>query len=72
MRISVEEARANFDKLLEAIRHGEQVTIVENDRPVAEMKPATGPKAAADRLRELRKGVRLGMPGKDAIAQGRL
>lgn len=71
MRISVEEARTNFDKLLEAVRQGEQVTIVENDRPVAELRPASSTEAA-QRLRELRKGNILGMPGKEAIAQGRL
>ncbi len=68
MRITVEEARANFDKLIEAVRNGEQVTIVEDDRAVAEMRR---PSDAARRLRELGKGVTLGVSARQILDEGR-
>lgn len=71
MRISVEEAAKNFAALLDKVRLGEEVTIVDGERPVAMLRPAPSGATPANELYELRKDVSLGMPIAEAITQGR-
>jgi prevent-host-death family protein len=73
------EAKNNLSKLLDMVERGEEVTITRNGKPVArlvEPEPAADnrerARAAAERIRKMRKGRTLGgLKIKDLIEEGR-
>jgi len=80
--IPVYEAKTKFSELLAAVELGEQVTITRRGLPIARMIAAKDFDAqqpsqqavvsgAFARLRELRRGVSLGMDVREAIEEGR-
>ncbi|MBD5800687.1 hypothetical protein AZOA_00870 [Azoarcus sp. Aa7] len=80
--VPVYEAKTKLSELLVAVEHGEQVTITRRGRPIARIIAATETPESGQtqrqrvlgtfaRLRELRKGIRLGMDVRDAIDEGR-
>lgn len=80
--VPVYEAKTKLSELLAAVEHGEQVTITRRGRPIARIVAAAeAPESGQTqrervldtfaRLRELRKGIRLGMNVRDAIDEGR-
>ncbi len=58
------EAKAHLSKLLEAVEHGESITITRNGKPVAELRPVedrrTKAREAIEAIKKLRAGVTLG------------
>jgi len=42
MNVSLQEAQANLPELVRSLAPGEEVLIVDNDRPVARLLPAAG------------------------------
>lgn len=58
------EAKTHLTKLLEKVAHGERICITRRGRPVAMLVPVRGGKrdrkAAAQAIRDQRKGVKLG------------
>jgi prevent-host-death family protein len=73
--IGAYEAKTHLSALLEEVRRGERFTIVKHGVPVALLIPVetrTDPRVAIQRIRELRKGKRLGsLSIRDLIQQGR-
>ncbi|MBT0964143.1 type II toxin-antitoxin system Phd/YefM family antitoxin [Denitromonas iodatirespirans] len=80
--VPVYEAKTKFSELLVAVEHGEQVTITRRGRAIARIISAVDVEVSAEaqrqqvagtfaRLRELRKGVSLGMDVREAIEEGR-
>lgn len=73
------DAKNNLSKLLDMVERGEDVTITRNGKPVARLVAAESDeerraraRAAADRIREMRKGVTLGgISIKELIEEGR-
>lgn len=73
------EAKNNFSKLLDMVERGEEVTITRNGKPVARLiapvvdeERRARAQAAADSIREMRKGVTLGgISIKELIEEGR-
>jgi prevent-host-death family protein len=75
--VSSFDAKTHLSALLERVRKGEEVTITRHGTAVARLSPVTetsnkAPKAAAERIRALRKGVRLtGLTVQKLIKEGR-
>lgn len=80
--VPVYEAKTRFSELLVAVEHGEQVTITRRGRAIARIIAAVDVEVPAEtrrqqvastfaRLRELRKGISLGMDVREAIEEGR-
>ncbi|NWG74982.1 MAG: type II toxin-antitoxin system prevent-host-death family antitoxin [Rubrivivax sp.] len=81
--VPVYEAKARLSELLSQAERGEEITITRHGVPVARLVPPTPPAAgaaAAQRrqvagafraLAELRRGVKLDLPLRQAIEQGR-
>lgn len=70
------EAKTHLSALLERVARGEEITITRHGTPIARLVPATDrradPQAAVEKIRALRKGVRLGrMTVRDLIEEGR-
>ena len=73
------DAKNNLSKLLDMVERGEEVTITRNGKPVARLVAPemdddrrARARAAADRIREMRKGRSLGgLKIKDLIEEGR-
>ena len=73
------EAKNRLSELLDRVQKGEEITITRNGKPVARLvAPADDQerkvqaRAAAERIRQMRKGVTLdGIPIKDLIEEGR-
>lgn len=73
------EAKNRLSELLDRVQKGEEITITRNGKPVARLvAPADDEerkakaRAAAERIRQMRKGVTLdGIPIKDLIEEGR-
>ena len=74
--VGVYEAKTQLPKLLDQVERGKRITITRHGVPVAMLVPAverrTRPvKDVIADLRAFRKGRRLGIPIREAIAQGR-
>jgi prevent-host-death family protein len=73
--IGAGEAKTQLPALLENVRIGERYTITRHGIPIAVLTPAVprgDPRMAIERLRKLRRGVRLdGENIRDLIEQGR-
>ena len=80
--VPVYEAKTRLSELLDAVAKGEQVTITRRGVAVARLVPAAAARRAAASqrqrvaetfalLREQRAGVRLDVPLRDVIAEGR-
>jgi prevent-host-death family protein len=73
--IGAGKAKTQLPSLLENVRKGERYTITRFGIPIAVLTPAipkNDPRTAINRLRELRRGVRLeGENIRDLIEQGR-
>jgi len=77
--VSVTEAKADFDALLERVKAGETIAIARDGKELARMAPPTEQEPKPDvaqlieRYRELRKGVTLGgLSIKALIEEGRM
>ena len=75
--IGAYEAKTHLPALLERVVRGEQITITKHGRPVARLVPVDKPdierrRAAIARIKELRKGLTLGVPIKQLIEEGRM
>jgi prevent-host-death family protein len=77
--VDVCKVKGRLDQLLDLVERGGEVIITRHDRPVARLVPPTAAfdhaeaRAAAKRIREMRKGVTLGgIAIKDLIDEGRL
>ena len=74
--VGVYEAKTQLPKLLDQVARGKRITITRHGVPVAMLVPAVGRQTRpvkdviAD-LRAFRKGRRLGISIREAIAQGR-
>ena len=71
------EAKTYLPALLERVARGEQIIITKHGRPVARLVPVDKPdierrRAAIARIKELRKGLTLGVPVKQLIEEGRM
>jgi len=74
--IGAYKAKTQFSALLERAERGEQITITKHGRPVARLVPIANAdlerrRAAIARIKELRKGLTLGVPVKQLIEEGR-
>ncbi len=73
--IGAYHAKTHLSALLEEVRRGERFTIVKHGVPVALLVPVekrADPAAAIEKIRELRKGKKLGsLSIRDLIQQGR-
>ncbi|HET6467617.1 MAG TPA: type II toxin-antitoxin system prevent-host-death family antitoxin [Geminicoccaceae bacterium] len=63
--VTAYEAKTHFSRLLQRAANGERITITRHGVPVAELGPTAAARqreieAAVERIRELRKGSRLG------------
>jgi prevent-host-death family protein len=76
--VGLSEARTHLSALVARVQRGEEITITKHGVPVARLVPADastrrGPKDAAARIRELRRGLALGELGlRNLIEEGRL
>jgi prevent-host-death family protein len=72
------EAKTHLSALIGRVEHGEEITITKRGVPAARLIPAAAqrradPKAAAARIRELSRGVKLkGYTIRSLIEEGRL
>ena len=78
MEIGAFEAKNKLGQLLDRVEAGEEVVITRRGKPVAKLVPPTPPfdpadaQAAAQEIREMRRGVTLGgLKIKDMINEGR-
>ncbi len=74
--IGAYQAKTHLPALLERVARGEQITITKHGKPVARLVPVAKPdaarrRAAIARIKELRKGLTLGVPVKQLIEEGR-
>jgi prevent-host-death family protein len=75
--VGVYETKTHLPKLLDRVAKGERITITRHGVPVAELVPVTRgrtmtPQAAAEIIRELRKGQRLdGLTVRELVEEGR-
>jgi prevent-host-death family protein len=75
--VSSFDAKTHLSALLERVRKGEEVTITRHGTAVARLSPVTetshkAPRAAAERIRALRKGNRLaGLTVQQLVKEGR-
>lgn len=68
------QAKTHLPRLLDEVEGGATFVITKHGRPVARLTPVRGSTPRRDvvhELQELRRGVTLGMPVKDAIGAGR-
>jgi prevent-host-death family protein len=71
------DAKTHLSALLERVRKGEEITITRHGTAVARLSPVTdtsrkAPRLAAERIRALRKGIRLnGLTLQELIKEGR-
>ena len=72
------EAKTHLSALIEEVERGNEITITKRGTPVARLVPAeatrrNNPQEAADRLRQLRRGIKLGRVSiRSLIDEGRL
>jgi prevent-host-death family protein len=72
------EAKTHLSALIEEVERGNEITITRRGAPVARLVPAdatrrNNPQEAADRLRQLRRGIKLGRVSiRGLIDEGRL
>ncbi len=74
--VGVYEAKTHLPKLLDAVEHGETITITRHGRPIAKIVPLEAPKMSMEEViegfREFRKTHSLrGLKIKDLINEGR-
>jgi prevent-host-death family protein len=74
--IGAYQAKTHLPALLERVARGEQIVITKHGRPIARLVPIGNNdverrRAAITRIKELRKGVTLGVPVKQLIEEGR-
>jgi prevent-host-death family protein len=80
--VPVYEAKTRLSELLAAVEHGDEVTITRRGRPIARIVAAAQSSEAEQghrqrvvatfaKLREMRKGISLGMSVREAIEDGR-
>lgn len=74
--IGVFDLKSNLSAVLEEVIAGRVVTVTRHGHPIARITPVSTVsvaerKSAAERMKAARKGRKLGMSMKDAIAQGR-
>jgi prevent-host-death family protein len=79
MDIGAFEAKTRLGQLLDRVEAGEEITITRRGKVVARLTPpertadSAASRRAAERIRALRKGVRLGdLQVRDLIKEGRL
>ena len=78
IEIGAYQAKTHLPALLERVARGEQFVITKHGRPIARLVPAAGNadiqrrRAAIARIKELRKGLTLGVPLKELIEEGRM
>lgn len=68
------EAKTHLPRLLDEVESGATYVITKHGRPVARLTPVRGVSRGSDvvtELQELRRGVTLSMPVKEAIEAGR-
>ena len=70
------EAKTHLPALLERVARGETITITKHGHPIAKLVPVGNTdverrRAAIARMKELRKGLTLGVPVKQLIEEGR-
>lgn len=75
--IGAYEAKTHLPALLERVGRGETITITKHGRPVARLVPVGNTdverrREAIARIKELRKGLTLGVPIKQLIEEGRM
>jgi prevent-host-death family protein len=72
------EANTHLSALIDEVERGNEITITRRGAPVARLVPAyatrrNNPQEAADRLRQLRRGIKLGRVSiRSLIDEGRL
>jgi len=76
LTIGVFDLKAQLSAVLEEVTAGHVYTVTRHGHPIARITPITTStiderRAAAERMRNARRGRTLGMPAKEAIAQGR-
>ena len=75
--IGAYEAKTHLPALLDRVSRGEQFVITKHGRPIARLVPIGNTdierrRAAIARIKELRKGLTLGVPVKQLIEEGRM
>jgi prevent-host-death family protein len=76
LTIGVFDLKAQLSSVLEEVSAGQVYTITRHGHPIARITPIASSsieerRAAAERMKSSRRGRNLGMPMKEAIAQGR-
>ena len=74
--IGVFDLKAQLSAVLEEVSAGQVYTVTRHGQPIARISPIASSsievrRAAAERMRNARRDRKLGMPMKEAIAQGR-
>jgi hypothetical protein len=74
--IGVFDLKAQLSAVLEEVSAGQVYTVTRHGHPIARITPIASSsievrRAAAERMRNARRDRKLGMPMKEAIAQGR-
>jgi len=74
--VGVYDLKTHLSSVLEEVIAGRMVTVTRHGHPIARIQPATAStaderRAAIERMKEARKGRRIGMSMRDAIAEGR-
>jgi prevent-host-death family protein len=74
--IGVFDLKAQLSSVLEEVTAGQVYTVTRHGHPIARITPISSSsieerRAAAERMKSARRGRTLGMPMKDAVAQGR-
>jgi prevent-host-death family protein len=75
--IGAYQAKTHLPALLERVARGEQIVITKHGRPIARLVPVGNTdverrREAIARIKELRKGLTLGVPVKELINEGRM
>ncbi|MFI5352832.1 MAG: type II toxin-antitoxin system Phd/YefM family antitoxin [Candidatus Binatales bacterium] len=75
-RVGLFDAKTHLSSLVERVQRGEEVIITRHGTPVARLVPVdarqSDPRAAIERIRELRRGVKLkGITLRELIEEGR-
>jgi len=76
LTIGVFDLKAQLSSVLEEVTAGQVYTVTRHGHPIARISPIVffsieERRAAAERMKNARRGRNLGMPMKEAIAQGR-
>lgn len=74
--VGVYDLKTHLSSVLEEVSAGRMVTVTRHGHPIARIQPVSASsaderRAAIERMRKARQGRSLGMPMREAIAEGR-